>query len=973
MPAGGQMRSGAKVLLGAAVGVVVVVLLLLLSATANAPGDGNTPRTNRANLPTNQPVDPTPQPEPDPVPEPALDPLPGPLLSVTARVRVLLPDYSPAIGARVTTRALAARHDLPWHPEQPPRWDERGEATTDEQGRAEIELSLKTDSDGRRMLQASAAIEGWALCWSDAAIVSVHDHSPLLTITLQPLKALGIEVFASGQPVPGASVYLRAIPSDLPILAGITGDDGGWSGEAADDGRATFAVVYSPGFGAWEGEISEVRQRIDLPETGGLEGRVVDEAGKPVPFAHAIAVPASGTVTGDFFDTHAWPMTVADSRGRFLIEHLRSGPGEYSVTVAAAGSVPVDTSLLDVGDSGVADAGEIVLKRASGLSLQVKDSLGRPVSNALVRLSPGDAALSHWAMDRFSARTDSSGRVSFKSAWQGNWVVHVSATGYASYSAPLGTAREITIAPGGGLTGTMLDWQKQPAANALLVLIRTQDPRFGNWGKQADISQWHTDTLHPPVRVDEQGLFAFKDLPAGEYVLLAVDAEQRTTLVRDEVIVHPGAVIDLGPNTFAPRTDLLVRVRREGKPLGRVAFMGEAGEVMHTDEHGLLRLDYLKPGPILLRLESEALLRHDARFDARRVLAVQGELTEAILELPGAGFGALEGVISLAGQPQAGMLNLHGARARYHAVVSNDGRYGLPSVAAGSYEASVRFKDGLVVRFPLEVKEGANRFDLDEPLLRVRGRVSDVQGPFQVRAMSVDVPGTWVAAVSSGENEFEVLLPAGRWKVHALTPAYAGVAAIEVQPGTEGEVVVPIEHAGHVTVTVGKSLPADLVGKCTARLLCADGTPYPGEYQLNIAPGAVARFEGVVPGEYVLEVRGPALHYTRGIAVTAGETASLSIDLQSPATLEVELAGADAEAVAQASVRMQGVEGIVVTPPEGFGVPLQKGERTLLVRHIMPEVRQVVIEVPGFEPATVPIDFKPGAAIITRVALKKVP
>lgn len=966
------MRSGAKVLLGAAVGVVVVALLLLLTATVKAPGDGNAPRTNRAKLPANQPVDPTPQPEPDPVPEPARDPLPGPLLSVTARVRVLLPDSSPAIGARVTTRALAARHDLPWSPEQPPRWDERGEAATDESGRAAIEISLKTDSDGRRLLQASAALEGWALSWSEPAIVSVHDHSPLLTITMRPGKALAVQVFAAGQPVSGASVFLRAAGSDLPLMAGTTDDDGGWSGDAADTGKGDFAVIYSPGFGEWKGEISESRQRIDLPEAGGLEGRVVDEAGKPVPFAHATAAPISGRVLANFFDTQAWPMTVADARGRFLIEHLRSGPDEYVVTVAAAGFIPVDSSVLDVGESGVADAGEIVLKRAGGVSLTVKDSLGRPVANALVRLLPQDDALAHWAADRFSARTDNNGKVSLEAAWDGDWQVSVSAAGYARHQATLGSSREIILAAGGGLTGTVLDWQKQPAADALLVLAAITDRRFSAWGRHADISQWQIDMPHPPVRVDEQGLFAFKDLPAGEYVLLAVDADQRTTLVRDEVVVHPGAVIDLGPNTFAPRTDLLVRVRRDGEPLGRVALVTESGEVMHTDEHGLLHLAHLKPGPVLLLLEGEELLRHDARFDARRVQAVKGELTEAVLELPGPGFGSIEGTVSLDGQAQAGTLDLRGARVRYRAVVSATGRYSLPSVAAGIYEASVQFKDGLVVRFSLEVKQGANAPNLDTALVRVRGRVVEIEGPCQVHAMGVDEPGTRVAAVPRADGSFEVLLPAGRWKLHAITPANAGVTMVDVTTGMD-EVLLPLAQAGQVNVSVGKVLPNELPGEYTVRLLGADGTPYPGEQQRGLGAGAVFQFEGVVPGEYVLEVRGPALHFARGIIVNAGEASAVAIDLQAPATLEVELAGADAEAVAQATVRMQGLEGVVVKPPQGYGDAVQKGERTLVVRHIMPDVRQVVIEVPGFEPATIAIDYKPGAAISTRVALKKAP
>ncbi|MBX3459678.1 MAG: carboxypeptidase regulatory-like domain-containing protein [Planctomycetes bacterium] len=978
------MGSGAKVLLGAVAGVVVVALLLLLTATVKAPGEGgNAPRVNRPDRPKNKPVDPVPQPEPDPEPEPPRDPLPGPLLGVMARVRVLLPDLSPAVGATVNLRALVDRHDLPWSPEHGPRWDERGEATTDAQGRAELDVSLKTDSNGTRLVQAGASLEGWALCRSVPAIVSIADHSPLLTIMLRPAVQVRLEVHGGGAPVAGARVLVGTRDGSVAARDGTTGDDGAWAGEIADEVELPWVLVCAPGFAHWHRQLETAAlQRIELTTTGGIEGRVVDAAGKPVPFAHVAvrALKSSGNSEGPspelvpVADGYAAVTTMADARGRFLVEHVRHGPGDHRVTVVASGFAPEWLDLFVNADD-IADAGQLTLKRAFDQPLTVKDPLGRPVRDARIRLMPRAPELAGWAIDRFVASADAAGKATLAGVWQGEWTLNVHAAGYARYQADFspGAPAEIQLAAGGGLTGTLLDWKKQPVASALVVIVGAKDTRFLNWGAIANIEQWHIDTPHPPVRAGSDGLFRFADLPVGEYAMLAVDSEHRTTLVRDDIVVHPGAVIDLGPNTFPARTDLLVRVRRDGKPLPRVAFETPSGEVLRTDEYGLLRLTNQKPGQLLLRLEGETLLRYDARFAARRVTASEGELTDTVLELPGAGFGAIQGEVSFAGQPRAGQISLRGARAEYTAIVMRDGRYSLPSVAAGEYEAEVSLLDGMVVRQALEISEGSATLDIAVAPGVVRGSVGRQERSGQVRAMSVDVPGAWIGAVVGSDGQFRFELPPGRWKVHAMWPGAAGVAEVVVAAGSESVVEIALAPAGEAVFRVGKLLPANFSGASTARLICADGTPYPGLLELEGKAGAEAHFACVMPGEYTLEVRGAALQYLRGITIEAGALKEASLELQAPASLEIELAGADAEAVAQALVRMTGFEGAAVKPPAGRGVPVQKGERTLLVPDIMPDVRQVIIEVPGFEPATVAIDFKAGAAVTTRVALKKAP
>jgi hypothetical protein len=128
---------------------------------------------------------------------------------------------------------------------------------------------------------------------------------------------------------------------------------------------------------------TEVRIRLERGAAGGVEGRVVDESGRPIEAA-LVAVTATGGHSGFGVFTSEEPHTVVtDALGRFHVDPV--SVGTVRVVVGALGRAPRALPDVAVAAGGTTKVPDVVL-RTRGLSVhgRLTDAAGRPVTGAEV-------------------------------------------------------------------------------------------------------------------------------------------------------------------------------------------------------------------------------------------------------------------------------------------------------------------------------------------------------------------------------------------------------------------------------------------------------------------------------------------------------------------------------------------------------------------------------------------------------------
>ncbi|MBI5365309.1 MAG: sigma-70 family RNA polymerase sigma factor [Planctomycetes bacterium] len=592
--------------------------------------------------------------------------------------------------------------------------DDRGRpvegATVD--GPSFVGRRAKTDSTGRFVLDGLREHEEWLAIWIDApGFVRLRRDfqdrkvpaEEVRFVLERGLELQGRVVDEAGTPLPGALVFLGDSANSSDAAPTIAGEEGRFvirrvprnekhCGASLQGYAPVLRDLDLPGHG-------EFRAEVVLVLGPGLtaRGAVVDDRGAPIPEASVYVC-----VTNDYLDISAGK-SAAD--GTFTLAgiperehtHLECDAKGFVRT-----SVPLDPSSFH----------RIVMPRSAGLSGRVLDAAtNAPIQRFRVRfvtpmLKEGEQQVSGYGAEWSDPGVDVSHA-------DGRWstgdedleldavtALEISAVGYGPTIVPRAVATfdheggpiVVALSKGARVTGRVLDVERgTPIANAVVWRATPRDP-LGPWEE-------YTKRSAANVRTDEQGAFAFENLPL-EPMSLYVETAGFAPAT--------DGPFDVGPNT-RPRT---VELRRGAKLLGRLLDSKNAPVAnalvqvnrrvvppghdrdweLTTDETGRFELHDLVPGEyaasLMLRWE------RGATFDLSRSIVIE-EPRDYSLELRPGGTGRVVGSIHSAREERASFSvsatrvgAASGESTRRAAIVAK-GRFELDGLEAGEWKLIV--------------------------------------------------------------------------------------------------------------------------------------------------------------------------------------------------------------------------------------------------------------------------------------------
>lgn len=360
---------------------------------------------------------------------------------------------------------------------------------------------------------AERTISGIAI-ESDARPTDVGDVALTKGVTLE-----GVVVDRKGRAIDGATVAVHP-----PSVAGISGDaalkfaaDEAREAGTSNEGRftidsltpgATFDVTArAPGF------VTRTIARIELPASEPLRivletaarvsGRVVTDAGEPVPNATISIRPADAALPAGL----SGMTTSSDAEGSYDLLNLAAG--KLALAAAAKGYIAGDTRIVDVADGQVLDHIDLQLQRGATIEGVVLTASGSAATSARVSLLSKRSMHTMLALEVTGfARTDGDGRFRLEGVPLGVQSVSADQDGF------LRAQRELTIQPGinrldlrlgegSAVSGHVTDSGGRPLAGAAVSLL-TAGPGIA----REEMS-------------DSSGAFRFAGLETGRYQLTA--------------------------------------------------------------------------------------------------------------------------------------------------------------------------------------------------------------------------------------------------------------------------------------------------------------------------------------------------------------------------------------------------------------------------------------------------------------------
>jgi RNA polymerase sigma factor (sigma-70 family) len=388
-------------------------------------------------------------------------------------------------------------------------------------------------------------------------------------VTLRLKRGGSVEVTvtdkAGGAVVKGAEVELRSTltwkaTTNEQGVATLKGVGATWAPLAV---RATGYAPNAMIIGTAGEPSAPEKVAITLAKGAAINGRVIDEQGKPVGGARVVATSASE------------PLPVVDPRrdgvaagadGKFSIPAVSSGTWRLS---ASAGEYAPATSEPIVVDGVNAQAG-VELKLVAGGVVRgvVTDKAGKPVASADVRVvSQGFVS---WRSRR-QAFTDADGKFAITGlARRPVDVVAQHEAGASSIvAADLAAKREhdvsLVLDVSGAIEGLVVDQKGAPIGDAQVIA----EPEWS--GNTVDRVQWNVRGVQEAM-TDQAGKFRFSGLPDGPYVVRAA----RPAASEAHLELSPG--IATKPNG-AP---IKIVVPADGRIVGKIVLADGKSPAMYN-------------------------------------------------------------------------------------------------------------------------------------------------------------------------------------------------------------------------------------------------------------------------------------------------------------------------------------------------------------------------------------------------------
>lgn len=584
------------------------------------------------------------------------------------------------------------------------------EAVTGADGRFEV----RDLPGGTWSLEARAA--GYApLSVPGLALPEGAGSTDLGTVMLPPGVAVeGYAVDPRGRPVEGAEIGAADSSTSVAMMrfgrpedrtpAAVTGADGYFriedrrAGETInlDASRPGYARSAAPGVRV----PPEEPVRIVMQPASVVEGRTVDDDGKPVAGAKIVLIPTERRGGFQMRDG------TSDDTGAFRIEDVP--PGALEARAMAPGFQAAYVSNLEARAGQDLKGVEIVLATGAVVEGRVLSPSGKPVAGANVELMEEEARGS-FRMP-VSAATDGDGRYRLDGLAPGTRTIQATHEGYRRAVRDLEVrsgenALDLSLEGGAEVRGRVVDEGGAPVVGARVSLREG----WRSWDMPSTVS-------------GADGSFTLAGVADGTYRLsgqkdgYALDEEGQEVIVAGtsvgglEIKLSRGGAI-VGQLLGLDFTDLSQVRIFSASPGGRTG-------VVRPD--GSYRIDNLAPG----KQRVLAMLPAGTR-QAEGEVELEPGVSEARLDLDFGEGVTLTGRVLRNGEPLASAtVSLNGAAAGRWGETDHEGRFRFESLAEGTYDMVVMTRGGTRHQEKIEVA-GDRDVLVDLRTVAVSGRVTD--------------------------------------------------------------------------------------------------------------------------------------------------------------------------------------------------------------------------------------------------------
>lgn len=885
---------------------------------------------------------------------------------------------------------------------------------------------ITTDQDGRfRVERVSAGRVAFLAAADDLAPSNIEERAVVDGGVYEDLElrlgdgvtVAGMVVDESDRPLAGATVELRPFerpndPDFLKMMLKIrrvevtSGDDGRFVARGMAGDRLVI-TGSKPGYTTavrWGVQLDEPDLRVQLLRGAVVRGRVVDDAGKPVPrfrveatsrpvgAADAAASAAGGRADGE---ADGWSgATDAERGGR--------GRGGFQVRMGPGGA-----------RGGMAGGRSGTVQLAEGSSFE-----GRGGSGGM------DGA--------WREVMDGEGRFEVRGVPPGKIRVRVRADGYLDAD-----AQEVEVAGGQAsaeLTFTLRDgeWVRgvvvdagtgKPVGDAQVSAHRQREQRrrgpidFNIDPEDFDFLGMSSMGGRRSAMSDSQGRFEIRSLEPGKWRFTARHPDLAKASAKDVEVVAGQPVdgirieLDAGGGVEGQLTGLGMRPLPDAMV---VAFSLQAGAMKSgtTDRTGFYRIDGLPPGQYIvfksrmdertdnlmldlmnnMRLKTVTVrqgrfTRLDIHDESEDGVLVHGVVRENGAPVPRA-------LVTVLGSDREGVFGM-GVRA---GAAGQDGRYQLTGIKPGSYLFQISRFQGRAMQttMPVEIPAGVHehRFDIDLPTSEITGRVLDSRGqPVEGIAVSLgatdgdllDSEGLIGLIAQGGFNQARTDAD-GAFRLRSVAAGtYRLTASNRMGRGGRrgggdgaqryGEAVVDGLQVDGVTPVQDVLVTVPLAGRITGIVVDGSGvavagaeihytnrdlrsrrerrnplTDLLGMQSRPVTTGADGRFEinGLTPGTYDLRADAKALETGQAtdIAVLEDQVVDVSLRIVRGATLKLRATNVDRSSIPIADLTLL----------DGRGKPVVNRVSTLTVMSRLMGSRDKVDDSGWYEFGSVPPD-----------------
>jgi len=543
-------------------------------------------------------------------------------------------------------------------------------------------------------------------------------------IVLEPGVVLTGQVTnAAGSAIPFARGVLR---ERFAVLSEFTaGSDGSFTTEDMAPGDVFDLTVQAEGYATLEKSglavPSEPMSIVILPSST-IRGEVIDEESREPIRDFGIAVSRTRAVGGggmQFNMLSAGPeRQFQTDDGTFALEGV--DPGSITVHATAPGYKETRLDELKVPEGADLDGIRILMPRAATVSGTVLDDRGRPLPNVEVARKQATQGMMMRPRASGGTTTDGDGRFMLSGLERGPMTLSFTHPEFEDAQADIDTTQDVknlkvTLSRGTDLAGMVIhEDDGAPVAGAAVTAVAAGASRMG----QAVSAKTGPD-----------GAFSLEALSAGRYTLRA-EAKGLRPATADDVVIAAGvqpALVELRMGGGVSLTGTITGIDPQDLPRFSVSSVrpgGGFGITAAVDASGRFEMGGLSPGPTTLIARSGIL---GGRSLSRTVEIPENASTfETTIDFPRGS--VVEGTVTRGGEPVDGasviFINV-ASRASQTVRTDQAGSYVASDVEDGQYDVTVmQFSSGTSHTTSVAVS-GDKRFDIELPLARISGRVTD--------------------------------------------------------------------------------------------------------------------------------------------------------------------------------------------------------------------------------------------------------